>query len=157
MNALKRLLNSLDHSDTPAPPVKHPMAHATTLECDASAGEERRTRQWPYTMDRFEALTASEGISLPDLKPLTTLVVRTSHSVYRMIVLQDTTVLVQGGAFPEDTIGRLQGSGFGGHLLKLGWVGVGLRMEILVDGKRFITSTVRAITTESDPATYRSQ
>ena len=152
MNALKRMLNPLDHSHPPAPPVKHAIAQAKTSETGAPADGPR-----PYTMDGFEQLAESEGISLPDLEPLTTLVVRTSHSVYRMMVLEDTTVLLQGGAFPEDTIGHLQGSGFGGHLLKLGWIGVGLRMEILVDGKRFITSTVRAITTESDPATYRSQ
>jgi len=30
-------------------------------------------------------------------------------------------------------------------------------MEFLVDGKRFVTSTVRAITTEGDPVTDRSQ
>jgi len=88
---------------------------------------------------------------------MTTLVVSTSHSEYRIIVLQDTTIRLQGGPFPDVRVGHLHGSGFGGTLLKLGWIGVGLRMEISVDGKRFVTSVVRAIATESDPATDRPQ
>jgi hypothetical protein len=136
MNALKRML-----ADAVAP-----------------AGEKRRTIPRPCTLEGFtEALAESEGVSLPDLEPLTTVVVQTSHSVYRMTVLHDTTVLLRGGAFPVETVARLHGSGFGGYLLKLGWVGVGLRMEFSVDGKRFITSTVRAITTECDATAYRPQ
>ena len=63
------------------------------------------------------------------------------------------SVLLQGGRCVADvTIAHLRGSGFRGHLLMLAWIGVGLWMEFLVDGKRFVTSTVRAITTEGDPA-----
>jgi hypothetical protein len=127
-------------------------------ETGAPAGEERRPVPRPCTWDAFtEALAESEGISLLDLEPLTTLVVHTSHSVYRMTVVHDTTVLLRGGAFPVETMARLHGSGFGGYLLRLGWIGVGLRMEFSVDGKRFITSTVCAISTECDAATYQPQ
>ena len=112
-----------------------------------------------FTLDGFaEKLADSEGVDLLDLEPMTTLVVRTAHSAYRIVVLQDTTVLLQGGrCFPDATIAHLRGSGLGGHLLKLAWIGVGLRMEFRVDGKRFVTSPVRAITTEGDPATDQSQ
>jgi hypothetical protein len=112
----------------------------------------------PYTLDAFaDELVANEGLSVLDLEPLTTVVVRTSHSVYRMIVLHDTTVLIRGGALPDGTIGHLLGSGFGGHLLRCGWIGVGLRMEISIDGKRLITSAVREVTIECDTAPNRSQ
>jgi hypothetical protein len=141
MNALKAT------ADTP-----------TTPTAATHAGEQHRSIPRPCTLDAASAeLSANDGVSLLDLEPLTTLLVRTSHSVYRMIVLQGTTVLLQGGAFPDATTGQLQGSGFGGHLLKLGWIGVGLRMEISVDGKRIITSTVRAITIGADPSTHSSQ
>ena len=151
MNALKHMLVSLDSDRADAGSPSH-------SESGTPADETRRRITPLYTLDGFtEELSACEGVNLCDLEPMTTLVVRTSHSVYRIIVLQDTTVLVQGGRFPDDTIGHLHGSGFGGNLLKLGWIGVGLRMEISVDGKRFVTSVVRAITTESDPATDRPQ
>ena len=124
------------------------------LETVTLAGEKRRTIPRPSTLDAFtEALAESEGVSLPDLEPLTTLVVQTSHSVYRMTVVHDTTVLLRGGAFHAETMALLHGSGFGGYLLRVGWIGVGLRMEFSVDGKRFITSAVRAITTECAAAT----
>jgi hypothetical protein len=102
------------------------------------------------TLDGFAGeVSACEGVSLPDLDSMTTLFVRTCHSVYRIIVLRGTTVLVQGGPFfPDVTTGQLVGSGFGGKMLKLGWIGVGLRLEISADGRRFVTSPVRAITTE---------
>jgi hypothetical protein len=103
------------------------------------------------TLDGFaDELAACKGVNLRDLEPLTTLLVRTCHSVYRIIVLRGTTVLVQGGPFfPDVTVGQLDGSGFGGRMLKLGWIGVGSRFEISSDGRRFVTSPVRAITTEA--------
>jgi hypothetical protein len=120
--------------------------------------KDRRMPRWS-TLEAFaDKVSASEGVSLSDLEPLTTLLVRTSHSVYRIIVMQGTTVLVQGGsAFPDATIGHLHGSGLGGSLLKLGWIGVGLRMEISSDGKRFVTSRVRAVTTKRNPSMCRPQ
>jgi hypothetical protein len=128
------------------------------LSPGAPAGTICRTPPPLYTLDGFaDRLAASEGVDVLDLEPMTTLVVRTAHSAYRIVVLQDTTVLLQGGSrFPDATIAHLRGSGFGGYLLKLAWIGVGLRMEFLVDGTRFVTSTVRAIATERDPATDRS-
>lgn len=101
-----------------------------------------------------DELSATEGVSLLDLDPLTTLLVRTRHSVYRMTVLQGAAIIVQGGwAFPDATAGHLNGSGFGGSLLKVGWVGVGLKMEICCDRRCFVTSPVEAITIESNPST----
>jgi hypothetical protein len=143
------------HGMDPSPADAGSPFHAET---GVPAGEKRRTMLRPCTLDAFtEELADSEGVRLLDLEPLTTLVVHTSHSVYRMTVLQDTTVLLRGGAFPVATMARLHGSGFGGHLLRLGWIGVGLRMEFSVDGKRFITSAVREITTECDAATHQPQ
>ena len=69
---------------------------------------------------------------------------------------QGTTVLVQGGRrFPDITAGQLTGSGLGGSLLKLAWIGVGLRIEICAGGRRIATSPVREITTERKPSTDR--
>jgi hypothetical protein len=41
--------------------------------------------------------------------------------------------------------------------MKLGWIGVGLRMEMSSHGKRFVTSAVRAITIECNPSMYPPQ
>jgi hypothetical protein len=105
------------------------------------------------TLDGFvDAAAAADGVSVRDLEPLTTLLVRTCNSRYRIIVSRSSAILVQGGRFfPDVTDARLEGSSVGGSFLKVAWIGVGLRMEISVGGQRIVTSPVRAITTERLP------
>ena len=94
---------------------------------------------------------AVDGVSLADLRPLTTLHVRTANSLYRIIVLRGSTVLVQGGrSFPEMTRGNL--FSFGSNALRVAWIGVGLRMEIHSGKRRILTSPVRAFTIEPRPS-----
>ena len=102
------------------------------------------------SLDGFvEEIGNASGIYLRDVEPLTTLIVRTRNSRYRIIVRRDTSAIVQGGQFfPDATPGRIDGSGFGGSFLKVGWIGIGLRMEIFADGQRIITSPVRDISLE---------
>ena len=42
---------------------------------------------------------------------------------------------------------HFSGASVGGSFLKVGSIGIGLRMEILVDGRRIVTSPVRDIST----------
>jgi hypothetical protein len=110
------------------------------------------------TLDGFvNNLADAPGISLREIEPLTTIVVRTHNSCYRILITHDTTAIVRGGAFfPEPTPARIDGSGLGGTLLKVGWIGIGLRMEIFSDGRRIITSPVRDVTLEraSSPSVH---
>ena len=55
--------------------------------------------------------------------------------------------LVQGGRyFCEETEARIEGATCLGSSLRVGWICLGLRLELLVNGKRIVTSRVRAIT-----------
>jgi hypothetical protein len=103
------------------------------------------------TLDGFVGeLADASGINLHDVDPLTTLLVRTRNSTYRVIVSQGTSVIVQGGQFfPDATPARIDGSGFGGSLLKTAWIGIGFRMEIFANGERIITTPVREVTIEA--------
>ena len=103
------------------------------------------------TLEGFEEqTTATGGIHLRDLEPMDVLLVRTRNSVYRIILLHGTEVTVQGGEFFVDpTTAFLDGSGFGGGLIKIGWVGLGLRMELRSEGRRILTSPVRSIVRET--------
>ena len=96
------------------------------------------------TLDGFvDDVAGAHGIHLREVEPLTTVVVRTHNSCYRILITHDNTAIVRGGAFfPEPTPARIDGSGFSGTLLKVGWIGVGLRMEIFTNGQRIITSPV---------------
>lgn len=99
------------------------------------------------TLAGFTAVVAAaQGVHLRELAPLTTLQVRTRNTEYRIIVSDGDAVLVEGGQFfPSLTSARFGGASAGGSFLRVGWIGVGLRMELLVDGQRIVTSPVREI------------
>jgi hypothetical protein len=106
------------------------------------------------TLNGFaEEASRAAGVDLSTLAPITRLRVRTRNSLY-LITVRDPhqrTVLVRGGSFfPETTDACLSGSSFGGSLLKIAWVGVGLHMEFYTDGARIVTSRVESIAVEDD-------
>ena len=100
-------------------------------------------------------MSRSEGIGLADLDPITTLLVRTQNSLYQILVVQPRSkvVLVQGGPFfPQATRAVFSGSNFGGSLLKVAWVGIGLHMEFHAEDQWVITSRVQSITVQPERA-----
>lgn len=101
------------------------------------------------TLDGFaKATDVVKGVYLRDLEPLTRLVVHTCNSEYQIVVSAEGDVLVEGGRFFErPTPAVLEGASLGGSFLKVGWIGVGLRMEIRDASRRIVTSPVRHIAT----------
>lgn len=94
---------------------------------------------------------ALKGVALPALAPCDTVKVRTYNSDYEIFLLDPESgrAFVQGGRyFPQPTEAIVNGSTFGGCMLKLSWLGVGLRMEISAYGQSVITSPVQALTVE---------
>lgn len=108
------------------------------------------------TLDGFvDAACACHGVNILDLEPLTVLHVETRNSVYRIVISQRTAVFVQGGHFfPDPAAAHLAGSTFGGSLLKIAWIGVGMRMEICGDDGPIVTSPVRRIAIEPRHGTH---
>ena len=107
-----------------------------------------------HTLDGFTATTQhSDGIDISQLDVLTTVMVSTSNTVYRLVILDplNARVLVQGGhLFPRFTEARFNGASSGGSFLKLAWIGRGLRMEFHARGKRVVTSRVKSLAQVSD-------
>jgi hypothetical protein len=97
----------------------------------------------------FLADSPSSGVDLRRLAAGTVLTLHTSHSCYRVVVVDGPrgTVAVQGGSwFPDETPARIDGCTGGGPLLKTHWIGTGLRLEIVRDDRRrVITSRIRSI------------
>jgi hypothetical protein len=106
------------------------------------------------TLDGFvQGVADARGIHLREIEPLTTIVVQTYNSRYRIVMTGGTSAIVQGGKFFTDpTPARIDGSGFGGSVLKTAWIGVGLKMEIFANDQRIITSPVVDVTLERGSA-----
>lgn len=84
------------------------------------------------------------GIKVHDLPADTVLVVQTKHSTYRLCVLGNGRAIVTGGKyFSAPTEVSFLGSSWGTSLLKIGWIGYGMRMELGIGDKFIITSPVQ--------------
>jgi hypothetical protein len=106
------------------------------------------------TLDGFAQETALHGgVEIAGLPALTRLDVQTHNTHYQIILLDpnESTAVVQGGRFfthPSEVY--LCGSSYGGTLLKMAWIGYGMRMEIMSEGRRIVTSPVVSIETLED-------
>jgi len=113
-----------------------------------------------YTMPKYLALDEVteisdelEGVMLETLRPCDTIHVRTRNSDYEVFLLDPEAgrALVKGGKyFAEPMEATVSGSTFGGSMLKMGWLGVGLRMEIYFNGKCVATSPVQELRVEHE-------
>ncbi len=111
-----------------------------------------------YTIPRYcdldgviEISPLFEGVSLTTLEACDTIHVRTRNSDYAIFLLDPKSgrALLRGGeCFIEPVEATVSGSTFGGCMLKAGWLGVGLRMEIYSNGQRTVTSPVQSVRVE---------
>jgi hypothetical protein len=88
------------------------------------------------------------GVDVRTLPPGTEVVVDTSNSHYRFVMLDGggLRAVVRGGLrFDDCAEVRIAGSTYGGSLLRIGWIAPGLFLELAVGGKRLGTSRVRSV------------
>ena len=101
-------------------------------------------------LEQVEVNPSLEGVMLRSLTPFDTICVRTYNSDYR-IFLPDPKrgrVLVEGGRhFVEPVEAVVNGSTLGGSF-KVGWIGIGLRIEFLTKGILVSTSPVQSFHVE---------
>lgn len=84
-----------------------------------------------------------DGIRLSKLKPGTKIVATTRNNVYRITVLGDSKIVVQGGKyFPEPVEQLFYGSTWGGSMIKTDWIGHEMRMEISTQNRPIVTTPV---------------
>jgi hypothetical protein len=94
-------------------------------------------------------IDAIESLHLPDLPPLTTVLVWTMNSMYRLVVTHGDEAYVQGGThFRTPTPARIHGTLHCCGPMDAGWIGVGLMLELHAGPTRVVTSPIVAISTE---------
>jgi hypothetical protein len=99
------------------------------------------------TLDGFTKVAGEAGgVNVRTLEPFASLLVRTKNSTYQIHTLDGTAAIVQGGQFFQTpTTVDACGATMGGSCIRLGWIGVGFCLEFVADGRRIITTRVRAI------------
>jgi len=96
-------------------------------------------------------VSSQSELSLEELQPFDTIVVRTLNSDYRILLLDPKTgrVLVEGGKYLiEPREGFLIGSVLHGSQFKLGSLAMGSHLDLWVDGKDMRTSRVASASVE---------
>jgi hypothetical protein len=93
----------------------------------------------------------TDGVAVQTLTAGTTVVVDTRHSEYRLLIIDGIRreIAIKGGTlFRQWTRARYSGASAGGCALRMGWLGVGLLMEIAVGEGTIVTSPVESIAIE---------
>jgi hypothetical protein len=107
----------------------------------------------PRTLHRFTLLPGcADGLAIESLDAGTTIELHTKHSRYRLVLLDPRSgraVVCGGTVFPEPCEVRIEGATAGGSALKMGWIGVGLRLELSIGRRQVSTSRVRSITVDA--------
>ncbi len=109
--------------------------------------------QYNSLNDLVEIHQSLEGVTLQTLAPGSTVHARTRHNDYHIFLLDPESgrAVVQGGRFfVEPTEATVVGATFGGCMIKLGWIGIGLRLEINLDGRPILTSPVQSLRVEQE-------
>jgi hypothetical protein len=131
--------------------------YAATIEADSALDHPKRGNLVPppRTLHGFaHEPGCTDGVALQSFEAGAVLNVTTRHSNYRVVVVDpiQQRVLVTGGRlFPESTEVRFEGATAGGSLVKVGWIGIGLRFEMSVGRQRITTSRVQSVTIENVP------
>jgi RNA polymerase-binding transcription factor DksA len=98
--------------------------------------------------DGLKISSSLPGVALETLQRFDTVQVQTANSHYRIFLLDPRSgrALVEGGRhFIEPVEALIRGSNIQGSTLGCGWIGIGLRIEMWVEGKLASTSPVKSI------------
>lgn len=87
---------------------------------------------------------ADGGMSLKSLAVGKTLMIQTKNTLYRIEKRGESEFYISGNQrfCPESTKANIHGSTWGGSMLKMGFVGIGMRLEFSVEGHRAITTSI---------------
>ncbi len=110
----------------------------------------------PTLVAQIEQSERDGGIFMKDIPEDTLTYVHTRNTLYTLAIIDGEIgkIAMEGGKhFPLPEICYLRGSTFGGSMLKIGWVGKEMCLEVIrAKGGILTTSFIRAITIEHDPS-----
>jgi len=108
-------------------------------------------------LDFWSSEPWTNGVQIEGMNELQRLLVRTRNTWYEITVIDGWSgeIVVRGGQFfPNATPARLAGATFGGSILKLRGIYVGLQMEIHGADGPMLTTRVKMIAVEKPAARH---
>lgn len=89
----------------------------------------------------------TSGVAIETLAPFDTIRVTTQNNDYRIFLLEPKTgrAIVQGGSFAEPVDAIVNGSVRADAIPKIGWIGVGCRLEMMINKGIISTSPVQSV------------
>jgi hypothetical protein len=124
----------------------------------AQAGQTPQTIPVAAALDSWARGPWTDGVQIEQMDEMQSLLVRTRNTWYEITVIDGRSgeVVVSGGQFfPMATRARLAGATFGGSILKLRGIYIGLQMEINTENGPLLTTRVKMIAVESPAARYK--
>jgi hypothetical protein len=118
------------------------------------AGQSARTSETvpaAATLDFWSNRPWTNGVQIEQMDEMQKLLVRTRNSLYEITVTDGWRgeIVVRGGQFfPQATAAWLAGATFGGSILKLRGIYIGLQMEIHAEDGPLLTTRVKMIAIE---------
>lgn len=92
---------------------------------------------------KIDSQNQDTGVFIKNLPKGTFVQVQTQNSTYIFECLGGSNIAIQGNGryFNDRTEGALAGSTWGGSMLKMGWVGVGMHMEVWTQATGTVTTS----------------
>jgi RNA polymerase-binding transcription factor DksA len=115
-----------------------------------------RARQHPTaSLDpATKADSSPDGVWLKALAPFDTICVKTRNSDYRIFILDPAAdrALIEGGHYFTEPVEAMVNGSLGSSTYKVGWIGIGLRMEFWANGNIIQTSPIQSFHIEHQTA-----
>lgn len=97
------------------------------------------------------------GVDINELDPkIKKIIVETQNSIYELIPKKGNVFIAKGGEYiPKPRKIKINGSTWGGSMIKTGWIGIEMYMELMLSQKMITTSCIKSITVYGDDWNYR--
>jgi hypothetical protein len=97
----------------------------------------------PRILEAIDTQDELGGIEIKKLPPGTIILAETRNSIYEIEILEKGVEIQGGKYFPKPTSIPFHGSTWGGSMLKVGWIGYDMHMEMghPTEPAKYITTT----------------
>lgn len=95
------------------------------------------------------------GIDVSKLEEGTKVIVETKKSIYEITIVKDSQIKIIGGILPNGEfrfptpVDAIFAGSSKGLIVKQGWIGKGMKLEIIIDDKALVTSAVKTAEIEA--------